>query len=153
MSSTNVSNKPRNEVTFALKFLHEERLNISYQFDRNKNAGRVSSKLSSKISPSHSNEFNVHQLSTMFLISLAADQFVFWLKPPNFPAIFPAVEDRILISAARFLTSRPRRFMFLNWWKSYQRNLFLHKKWIWGSKGWDPKVLQDSTHPRRPRGR
>ena len=37
MSSTNVSNKPRNEITIALKFLHEASFNISYQFDCNTN--------------------------------------------------------------------------------------------------------------------
>ena len=42
MASKNVSNKQRNELTIALKFLHEARLNISFQFDGNKNAGRVS---------------------------------------------------------------------------------------------------------------
>ena len=47
-------NKPKNETAIALKFLHEARLIISYQFDRNRNTGRVLSKLScNEISPSH----------------------------------------------------------------------------------------------------
>ena len=45
-SSTTVGNKPRNENTIAVKFLHEARLNTSYQFDRKKNAEIVSLKLS-----------------------------------------------------------------------------------------------------------
>ena len=49
-SSTTVGNKPRNENTIAVKFLHEARLNTSYQFDRNKNAEIVSL---NEISPSH----------------------------------------------------------------------------------------------------
>ena len=36
MSSRNASNKPRNAVIIALKFLHEPRLKISYQFACNK---------------------------------------------------------------------------------------------------------------------
>ena len=56
MSSTNVSNKPGNET-----ILLETRLNNSYQFDCNENAGRVSLKLSfNEIIPSHWSEFTVH---------------------------------------------------------------------------------------------
>ena len=72
MSLTNVSKKPGNEITVALKFLHEARLNISYQFDCNKNAVRVSLKLlCNEIRLSHKSEFTVHHE-----FFLAADQFV-----------------------------------------------------------------------------
>ena len=75
MSLKNVSNKPRNEITIALKFLHEARLNIYYQSDRNKNAGRVSLKLpvmqpNKSITLAH---IEANSPSTiMFIISLAA---------------------------------------------------------------------------------
>ena len=45
MSSTNVSNKLRNEIITALKFHHEGRLHVSYYFEFNKNAAKVSLKL------------------------------------------------------------------------------------------------------------
>ena len=77
MSSTNAGDKPRNKITITLKFLHEARLIISYQFDGNRNAGGVSLKLScNEITQSHGNEFTVRHV---FL--LAADQLVYRLKP------------------------------------------------------------------------
>ena len=60
------SNKPINEVTIALKFLHEARFNISYQFDRDKNTERISLKLScNEIGPDHNIKTN--SLSTIIL--------------------------------------------------------------------------------------